>query len=69
MIVGLPKEIKNNEYRVGLVPAGVKALVDGGHTVLVSARRAKAAASSTPNTSAQAARSSTRPTRSGPRPT
>ena len=35
MIVGLPKEIKNNEYRVGLVPAGVKALVDHGHTVLV----------------------------------
>ena len=35
MIVGLPKEIKNNEYRVGLVPAGVKALADAGHTVLV----------------------------------
>ena len=35
MIVGLPKEIKNNEYRVGLVPAGVKALVDAGHKVLV----------------------------------
>ena len=35
MIVGVPKEIKNNEYRVGLVPAGVKALVGAGHTVLV----------------------------------
>jgi alanine dehydrogenase len=35
MIVGVPREIKNNEYRVGLVPAGVKALVDAGHTVLV----------------------------------
>lgn len=35
MIIGLPKEIKDNEYRVGLVPAGVKALVDHGHTVLV----------------------------------
>ncbi|HQR38900.1 MAG TPA: alanine dehydrogenase [Blastocatellia bacterium] len=35
MIVGLPKEIKNNEYRVGLVPAGAKALVDHGHTVIV----------------------------------
>jgi alanine dehydrogenase len=35
MIVGLPKEIKNNEYRVGLVPAGVKALTNAGHTVLV----------------------------------
>ncbi len=35
MKVGVPKEIKNNEYRVGIVPAGVKALVDEGHTVLV----------------------------------
>lgn len=35
MIVGLPKEIKDNEYRVGLVPAGVRALTDAGHTVLV----------------------------------
>ena len=35
MIVGLPKEVKDNEYRVGLVPAGVKALTSGGHSVLV----------------------------------
>lgn len=35
MIVGLPKEIKNNEYRVGLVPAGVRALVNSGQSVLV----------------------------------
>ena len=35
MIVGLPKEVKDNEYRVGLVPAGVKALTLTGHTVLV----------------------------------
>ena len=35
VIVGLPKEIKDNEYRVGLVPAGVRALTDAGHTVLV----------------------------------
>jgi alanine dehydrogenase len=34
MIVGLPKEVKDNEYRVGLVPAGVKALTLAGHTVL-----------------------------------
>jgi len=34
MIVGIPKEIKDNEYRVGMVPAGVKALTDDGHTVL-----------------------------------
>ncbi len=35
MIVGLPKEVKDNEYRVGLVPAGVKALTMAGHEVLV----------------------------------
>jgi len=35
VIVGLPKEIKDNEYRVGLTPAGVRALKDAGHEVLV----------------------------------
>jgi alanine dehydrogenase len=38
MIIGLPKEIKDNEYRVGLTPAGVKTLSDYGHTVLVETR-------------------------------
>ncbi|HEX5735982.1 MAG TPA: alanine dehydrogenase [Blastocatellia bacterium] len=35
MIVGLPREVKDNENRVGLVPAGVKALTVAGHKVLV----------------------------------
>jgi alanine dehydrogenase len=35
MKIGVPKEIKIHEYRVGLVPAGVRELVDAGHTVLV----------------------------------
>ncbi len=35
MIVGLPKEIKDNEYRVGLTPAGARALTDAGHRVIV----------------------------------
>src|SRR5262249_13852855 len=35
MIVGLPKEVKDNENRVGLTPAGVKALSSARHTVLV----------------------------------
>ncbi|HKG45639.1 MAG TPA: alanine dehydrogenase [Pyrinomonadaceae bacterium] len=35
MIVGLPKEIKDNEYRVGLTPAGVRALKDAGHDIRV----------------------------------
>lgn len=37
MRVGIPTEIKNNENRVGLTPAGVDALVGRGHTVLVQA--------------------------------
>src|SRR5215217_7955919 len=35
MRIGVPKEIKNHEYRVGLVPAGVRELVAAGHQVLV----------------------------------
>ncbi len=35
MIIGVPKEIKTRENRVGLVPAGAKAFVGAGHTVLV----------------------------------
>lgn len=35
MIIGVPKEIKNNENRVGLTPAGVKELVRHGHTLYV----------------------------------
>ncbi len=35
MIVGVPKEVKVREFRVGMVPAGVRALTSGGHTVLV----------------------------------
>ena len=35
MKIGLPKEIKDNEYRVGLTPAGVNALVHAGHDVFV----------------------------------
>lgn len=37
MKVGIPKEIKNNENRVGLPPNGVSALVDAGHSVYVEA--------------------------------
>jgi len=35
MIVGVPKEIKNHEYRVGLTPAAVKEFVSNGHSVLI----------------------------------
>jgi len=35
MIVAVPKEIKTHEYRVGLTPAGARALVEDGHRVLI----------------------------------
>jgi len=35
MIVGVPKEIKDNEYRVGMVPSGSEKLVQDGHEVLI----------------------------------
>ena len=35
MIIGIPKEIKNNENRVALTPAGAKELVKRGHTVYI----------------------------------
>jgi alanine dehydrogenase len=38
MFIGIPKEIKEREYRVGLVPAGVKTLVDAGHRVFVETK-------------------------------
>src|SRR3990167_4075457 len=35
MRIGVPKEIKNHEYRVGLIPFSVKELIDHGHDVMV----------------------------------
>jgi alanine dehydrogenase len=35
MLVGVPKEIKNHEYRVGMTPEGVKELIRHGHQVIV----------------------------------
>ncbi len=34
MIIGVPREIKQDEYRVGMIPAGAEALVRAGHQVL-----------------------------------
>lgn len=38
MIIGVPREIKDNEARVGVTPAGAKALVEAGHPVLVETK-------------------------------
>jgi alanine dehydrogenase len=35
MLIGVPKEIKNHEYRIGLTPAGVRELVANGHQVMI----------------------------------
>jgi len=35
VIIGIPKEIKDNEYRVSITPGGVHLLVEAGHRVLV----------------------------------
>jgi alanine dehydrogenase len=35
VIVGIPREVKDNEYRVAATPEGVRELVDAGHTVLL----------------------------------
>lgn len=35
MKIGVPKEIKNNEYRVGLAPRSVREVIEHGHTVVV----------------------------------
>ena len=35
MIIGIPKEVKVDEYRVAITPAGVQELIDAGHRVLI----------------------------------
>ena len=35
MLIGVPKEIKNNEFRVGLTPSSVREICASGHSVLV----------------------------------
>ena len=35
MIIGVPKEIKNNEYRVAITPSGVREFVKNGHNVVI----------------------------------
>lgn len=37
MIIGVPKELKADEYRVGMTPAGAETLIKAGHTVLIEA--------------------------------
>ena len=42
MKIGVPKEIKNNEYRVGMIPAAVRELTSRGHNVFVETKAGEA---------------------------
>ena len=39
MIIGVPKEVKQDEYRVAITPAGVRELTSAGHTVYIEQQR------------------------------
>src|SRR3954449_6511810 len=56
MRVGVPTEIKTDEYRVALTPAGVRELVEHGHEVLVQAGAGEGSAISDPEYTSQGAR-------------
>ena len=60
MLVGVPKEIKDNEYRVGLVPSTVRELTANGHRCWSRPRPASAPGSPTTTTRPPARRSSTK---------
>ena len=62
MLVGVPKEIKDNEYRVGLVPSTVRELTDKGHQVLVEAGAGRGPGSPTATINPPAPRSWPTPT-------
>ncbi len=55
MIVGVPKETKSSEYRVGMSPSGVRALVDAGHEVRIQREAGQGAGISDAQYSAQGA--------------
>jgi alanine dehydrogenase len=41
MIIGIPRELKKDEHRVALLPAGAEALHRAGHTVLIESNAGK----------------------------
>ena len=68
MKVGVPTEIKADEYRVALTPSGVRELTDRGHSVCVQAGAGEGSAIPDADYSRRARRSCPTPTRSSPRP-
>ena len=69
MRVGVPKEIKDREYRVGLTPSSVHELVAHGHEVLVQQGAGLGSGVTMPITSRRVRASCPRPRPSSPRPT
>ena len=67
--VGIPSETKSDEYRVSMVPAGVRELAERGHEVIVEAGAGTGAGYSDSTSAPRARRSPPTPTRSSPRPT
>ena len=61
MLVGVPKEIKDNEFRVGMTPAAVAELVHHGHEVIVETAAGLGSDLPTRNMSAPGPRSSQAP--------
>ena len=57
MLIGVPKEIKDHEYRVGLTPDSVNEAVLHGHEVLVEHGAGRASAPATPTTPRRVRRS------------
>ena len=62
MHVGIPKEVKDNEYRVAATPEGVRELVAAGHRVVVEASAGRARRSPTRSSPPPAPRSCPTPT-------
>lgn len=65
MKVGIPREIKNHEYRVAISPAGVHELVGRGHEVVIETGAGVGSSFSDEDFKAAARRSSDLPIRSG----
>ena len=65
MKVGIPREVKNHEYRVAITPAGVHELVRHGHEVVIEQDAGVARRSPTPTTWRPGRRSSRPLTTSG----
>ena len=66
MIVGIPREVKEDEYRVAITPAGVRELTAAGNVVYVEEHAGEGSAFPDADFVATGPRSSTAPTTCGP---